>query len=51
MGVKSKNLTDEEINLLLERVEIMVRVSVREYIRSKNSKSPVTVANVMDDEV
>lgn len=51
MGAKSKHLTDEEIGLLVEKVEIMVRISVREYIRSKNDKSPVTMANNMDDEV
>jgi hypothetical protein len=49
LGQKSKNLTNEELETLLGDVETVVRIAIREYISSKNDKSPVTMANNMEN--
>ncbi|HEY0965029.1 MAG TPA: hypothetical protein VGE13_00945 [Candidatus Saccharimonadales bacterium] len=51
LGQKSKNLTDEELESLLNDVEAIVRISVRNCMSSKNGKSPVNMANNMENKV
>ncbi len=45
LGQKSKNLTNEEIKALIRDAETVVRVSVREYIGSKNSENDARIAS------
>ena len=37
LGQKAKNLTNEELEELIKNTETLVRLSVRNYISSKNS--------------
>lgn len=39
LGQKSKNLTNGELEALIKTTETVVRISVREFIGSKNSKN------------
>ena len=38
LGQKAKNLTNEELEELIKNTETLVRLSVRNYISSKNSQ-------------
>lgn len=39
LGQKAKNLTNEELEALIQATETVVRVSIRTYISSKNIKN------------
>ncbi|HXR49763.1 MAG TPA: hypothetical protein VN778_01925 [Verrucomicrobiae bacterium] len=43
LGLKSKNLTNEELKLLIQDTQTVVRICVREYIGSKNSENNATI--------
>ncbi|HSH56150.1 MAG TPA: hypothetical protein VK983_05005 [Candidatus Limnocylindrales bacterium] len=39
LGQKSKDLTNEELQALIQDVETLVRISVRKFIGSKNNEN------------
>lgn len=43
LGQKSKNLTNEELEALIQSTETVVRVSIRTYISSKSSENSDTL--------
>ncbi|MEO5499300.1 MAG: hypothetical protein ABIR46_02270 [Candidatus Saccharimonadales bacterium] len=45
LGQKSKNLTNEELEALIQATETVVRIFIRTYISSKNLKNNVTITN------
>ena len=45
LGQKYKNLTNEELEALIQATETVVRVSIRTYISSKNVKNNVNIAS------
>lgn len=45
LGQKAKNLTNEELEALIQATETVVRVSIRTYISSKNINNNVNITS------
>lgn len=45
LGQKAKNLTNEELEALIQATETVVRVSIRTYISSKNVENNVSITS------
>ena len=45
LGQISKNLTNEELEALIQATETVVRVSIRTYISSKNVENNATIVS------
>lgn len=45
LGKKSKNLTNKELEALIQATETVVRISIRTYISSKNVNNNATIIN------
>ena len=45
LGQKYKNLTNEELEALIQATETVVRVSIRTYISSKNIENNVNITS------
>lgn len=45
LGQKTKNLTNKELEALIQATETVVRISIRTYISSKNAKNNVNITS------